>query len=102
MNFESVMSYGLNAAGFVGARQNVSDKLKMKRFRSHFGIGPSAIIAMVKDLNTDTNNKKNNKNMLKHIMMTLCWFKLYETKHVMKTVRSIAYKIQCLKAKKKI
>ena len=67
---------------------------------------------MVKDLNTDTNNKKNNKNMLKHIMMTLCWFKLYETEHVMagrwefgeeycqKTVRSIAYKIQCLKAKK--
>ncbi|KAL7425819.1 hypothetical protein ACHAXH_000982 [Discostella pseudostelligera] len=106
------MAYGLDVAGLCGARQNVKDKLKLKHFRSHFGIGPKVILAMVKDMNFDLEDKNNNKNALKHIMMTLCWLKLSETECVMagrwgfgegycrKTVKSFTSKIQHLKARK--
>lgn len=112
MDFDYIMAYGLDVAGFGGARQNVNDKLKLKRFRSHFGIGPKAILAMLKDMKIDLEDKRNNKKVLKHIMMTLCWLKLYETECVMagrwgfgeeycrNTVKSFASKIQHLKARK--
>jgi len=110
MNVESMMSFGLDLVGFSGARQNVSDKLKMKRFRAHYGIGPDTVLAIVKDLKIDVRGK--NKTSLKHIMMALCWLKLNETEHVMAgrwgfgeefcwdTVKLYASKIQSLKAKK--
>ncbi len=107
MNVRSVMSFGLEMVGFGAKRQKVRDTLSMQRFRSHFGIGPEAII----DLFADTKHDKRD-TLLSHLMMTLCWLKLYETKHVMSgrwgfgeefcrdTVKVFALRLQCLKAKK--
>jgi hypothetical protein len=75
MNVRSVMSFGLEMVGFGAKRQKVRDTLNMQRFRSHFGIGPEAIIDLIADMKRDT--------LLSHLMMALCWLKLYETKHVM-------------------
>ena len=103
LNTTSVMSYGLQIVGFEIGRQDVAEELRMKRFRSHFGIGPKAIIAILKDT-TDIDLEK--------LLMTLCWLKLYETEHVMagrwghceefcrRTVKDIALKVQRLKSKK--
>ena len=103
LNTTSVLSYGLQIVGFEIGRQDVAEELLMKRFRSHFGIGPKAIIAILKDM-TDIDLEK--------LLMTLCWFKLYETEHVMagrwghceefcrRTVKDIALKVQQLKSKK--
>ena len=49
MNVKSVMSFGLELVGFGAKRQNVRDKLNLQRFRSHFGIGPEAIVAIIAD-----------------------------------------------------
>ncbi len=76
----------------------------MQCFRAHFGVGPKAIVAMLKDLSSKQN--------VGHIMIMLCWLKLYETKHIMSgrwgyseefcrdIVKQTATTIQCLKAKK--
>jgi hypothetical protein len=74
MNVKSVMSFGLEMVGFGAKRQNVRDNLSIRRFRSHFGIGPAVIVAIIVDTKNDIE--------LKHLM-TLCWLKLYETEHVM-------------------
>jgi len=79
MNVKSVMSFGLELIGFGAKRQNVQDKLNLQCFRSHFGIGPDAIVAIIADIK---HNKRENI-ILSHLMMTLCWLKLYETEHVM-------------------
>ncbi len=103
MNVKSVMSFGLELVGFEAKRQKVQDELNMQHFRSRFGIGPGAIITIIAEM-------KNNI-VLKHLMMTLCWLKLYETNHVMSgrwgfgeelcrgTVKHIASRLQCLKGK---
>ena len=100
---QSVMSYGLQIVGFGMKRQDVAKELQMKRFRSHFGVGPKAIIAILRDAK-DVN--------IENLLMTLCWLKLYETEHVMagrwghceefcrKTVKDVASRIQRLKSKK--
>ena len=107
MNVRSVMSFGLEMVGFGAKRQKVRDTLNIQRFRSHFGIGPEAIIDLIADMKHDKRD-----TLLSHLMMTLCWLKLYETKHVMSgrwgfgeefcrdTVKVIALRLQCLKAKK--
>jgi hypothetical protein len=104
MNVKSVMSFGLEMVGFGAKRQNVRDNLSIQRFRSHFGIGPAVIVAIIADTKNDIN--------LKHLLMTLCWLKLYETEHVMSgrwgygeevcrdTVKHIASRLQHLKSKK--
>ena len=108
MNVKSVMSFGLELVGFGAKKQNVQDKLNLQCFRSHFGIGPEAIVAIIADIK---HNKRENI-ILSHLMMTLCWLKLYETEHVMSgrwgfgeefcrdTVKQITSRLQCLKAKK--
>jgi hypothetical protein len=85
----------------------VQDTLNMQHFRSHFGIGPEAIIDIIANM---TNGKRD--TLLKDLMMTLCWLKLYETEHVTSgrwgygeefcrdAVKRITTKLQCLKAKK--
>ncbi len=107
MNAKAIMSLGLVMVGFGAKRQNVRDKLNMQRFRSHFGIGPEAIIDIIADMK---NGKRD--TLLSHLMMTLCWLNLYKTEHVMSgrwgfgeefcrdTVKHIAARLQCLKAKK--
>jgi hypothetical protein len=86
--------------GFGAKRQNVHDNLSMQHFRSHFGIGPGIIVAIIA-------YEKN-----EHLLMTLCWLKLYKTEHVMSgrwgygekvcrdTVKHIASRLQHLKSKK--
>ena len=76
MNVKSVMSFGLEMVGFGAKRQNVRDNLSIQRFRSHFGIGPAVIVAIIADTTNDIVD-------LKHLLMTLCWLKLYKTEHVM-------------------
>ena len=107
MDGKSVMSFGLDMVGFGAKRQNVRDTLNMQRFRSHFGIGPEAIIDVIAGM---TNGKRD--TLLKDLMMTLCWLKLYETEHVMSgkwgygeefcrdIVKQTATAIQRLKKKK--
>jgi hypothetical protein len=108
MNAKSVMSFGLELVGFGAKRQNVRDLLNLQCFRSHFGIGPESIVAIIADMK---HNKRENI-ILRHLMMTLCWLKLYETEHVMSgrwgfseefcrdTVKQTDSRPQCLKAKK--
>ena len=83
MGSEWILSFGLGIVGFGPARQHVSDDLNIKRFRSHFGIGPKAILSIAKDLHIDLKDKKGHHNELKFLMMALCWLKLYDTEHVM-------------------
>jgi len=80
MNAKAVMSFGLEMVGFGAKRQNVRDKLNVQRFRSHFGISPEAIVDIIADMK---HGKKRDDTLLSHLMMTLCWLKLYETEHVM-------------------
>ena len=47
INVKWVMSFGLELVGFGAKRQNVRDKLNLQRFRSHFGIGPEANVAII-------------------------------------------------------
>jgi hypothetical protein len=96
--------------GFGAKRQNVQYSLNMQHFRSHFGVGPEAIVAILKDLPHEQNEQEQKK--LKLLMITLCWLKLYETEHIMlgrwgcgeefcrDTVKQIATRIQRLKATK--
>jgi hypothetical protein len=109
MNAKAVMSFGLEMVGFGAKRQNVRDKLNVQRFRSHFGISPEAIVDIIADMK---HGKKRDDTLLSHLMMTLCWLKLYETEHVMSgrwgfgeefcrdTVKHVATRLQRLKAKK--
>ncbi len=53
MNVKSVMSFGLEMVGFGAKRQNVHDNLSIQRFRSHFGIGPAVIVAIIVDTNVE-------------------------------------------------
>jgi hypothetical protein len=46
----------------------------MHHFRSHFGIGPGVIVAIIADT-------KNNIE-LKHLLRILCWLQFYEVEHV--------------------
>ncbi len=75
MNVRSVMSFGLEMLPLEQRDKRVQDTLNMQRFRSHFGIGPEAIIDLI------IANMKHDKRdtLLSNLMMTLCWLKLYET-----------------------
>jgi hypothetical protein len=79
LDAESIMSYGLHVAGF--SKPNLGKKLNMQHFRSHFGIGPKAIVAILNNLPNQKNEQEQKK--VECLMMTLCWLKLYKTKHVM-------------------
>jgi hypothetical protein len=52
-NVKSAMSFGLEIVGFGAKRQKVRDNLSMRRFRSHFGIGPGVIVAIIADTKND-------------------------------------------------
>jgi hypothetical protein len=67
MNVKSVISFGLELVVFGAKRQNVQDWLNLQCFRSHFGIGPEAIIAII----ADTKNNKR-ENILSRLIMTWC------------------------------
>jgi hypothetical protein len=107
-----ILSFGLDIVGFWAARQNVSDKLNLKRFRSHYGIGPGAIMAIATDMRIDFKNNKKSAKEMKYILIALCWLKLYETEHVMAgrwgfgeefcrdMVRSTVQRLQSLMKKK--
>jgi hypothetical protein len=114
INVKSVISFGLDMAGFEAKRQTVRDSLNMQRFRAHFGVGPETIVAMLKDLLPSKPEAIDviAADDLKDLMMMLCWLKLYETEHVMsgrwgygeeycrEAVKQNATRIQCLKKAK--
>ncbi len=58
MNVKSVMSFGIEMVGFGAKRQNIRDSLNMQHFRSHFGVGPEAIVAILKDLPNEQNEQE--------------------------------------------
>lgn len=100
--------FGLCLVGFGTTRQNVCDRTNKERFRAHYGVGPLAIIAAIVDMR----RKFKEEVEVKHLMMTLCWLKLYETENVMagrwghceqfcrETVKRYASKLQRLKGLK--
>ncbi len=59
LDAESIMLYGVHCAGF--SKQNVAEKLNMQRFRSHFGIGPKAIVAILNDIPNQKNEQEQKK-----------------------------------------
>ncbi len=61
MNVKSVMSFGIEMVGFGAKRQNVRDSLNAQHFRSHFGVGPEAIVAILKDLPNEQNEQEQKK-----------------------------------------
>jgi hypothetical protein len=73
INVKSNMSFGLELVGFGAKRHR--DNISMQHFRSHFGIGPGVIVAIIADTKNDIE--------FKHLLMTLCWLKSYKTEHVM-------------------
>lgn len=103
---EIILSIGLSLVGFGEERQCVSTRLNNERFRSHFGIGPKAIVAAFKDL--QKYNPSENLEV-EHFLMALCWLKIYDTEHVMsgrwgyceeycrETVKFYVEKLQMLK-----
>ena len=56
LDADMIMSYGLHVAGF--SKQNVAEKLNMQHFRSHFGIGPKAIVAILNNLPNQKNEQE--------------------------------------------
>ena len=42
-----ILSFGLFLVGFGSIRQHVSERLNLERFRSHFGVGPKAIVKVL-------------------------------------------------------
>ncbi len=78
---ENVLSLGLIYAGFSPKRQqNVkSRKLLLDRFTSHYGPVPGAVSA----LHLELIEKFGDSFSFKCLMMTLHWFKCYQTEHCM-------------------
>ena len=75
-----ILSFGLFLVGFGFIWQHGSKKLNLERFRSHFGVSPKAIVKVLNDL--EIKHHKRNE-YVEHVMMALCWLKLYETEHVL-------------------
>jgi hypothetical protein len=105
----AILSLGLSLAGFDLKRQKCSEKKRLRRFRSHYGVGPDAIAALLSDLKRLQPEKTHNVSSL---FMTILWLKLYETEEVMagrwgfgeeycrNTVKEYISRIQKLKAYK--
>ncbi|KAL7537676.1 hypothetical protein ACHAXR_011645 [Thalassiosira sp. AJA248-18] len=103
-----VFSFGLSQVGFDENRQHsVCRDLNIERFKAHYGIEPITVWAIFRDLKKDHPSVN-----LKHFMLALNWFKLYDTEHVLAgrwgncedhiraKVKEYARKIQSLKTKK--
>ena len=104
-----ILAIGLSHVGFGDERQRCSDELCMRRFRAHYGIGPSAIKALIADLKRYQPDKPVH---LSSLFMAICWLRLYDTEEVMagrwgfgeqqcrEKVRDYVSRIQALKPMK--
>ena len=104
-----ILALGLSLAGFGSRRQRCSERLRLRRFRSHYGVGPAAIRALLSDLRRHQPEKVHDLSCL---FMAIMWLKLYDTEEVMagrwnfgegycrKTVRDYVLRIQRLKTLK--
>jgi hypothetical protein len=74
-----IMFWGLEKVGFGCRRQaRVGIKLNMHRFKAQFEIGPRTINAVFEDL-----RRKFPKTKMEDLLLTLNWFKLYESESVL-------------------
>ena len=80
---DDVLDFGLSLVGFGTKRQKVRPEQNTKRFRAHYGVGPKAIAALLKDLSPPEPDKSWSKKYVKKLLMGVCWLKLYETEEVM-------------------
>jgi len=78
INEGTILSFGLSLVG-IPKWQTCCARLKMRRFRSHFGVGPRAIVALVSDMKR-TQNKPIN---LTYLFVAISWLKIYETEEQM-------------------
>ena len=78
INEGTILSFGLSLVG-IPKWQTCCAGLKMRRFRSHFGVGPRAIVALVSDMKR-TQNKPIN---LTYLFVAISWLKIYETEEQM-------------------
>ena len=74
-----VLSVGLSYCGFDAKRQKrVNLDRNIKRFKSFFGVPPTTVAPILKDL------KDNNPNLIhKDSLMAMNWLYLYETREVL-------------------
>lgn len=79
MTDQSILSFGLAQVGFGEKRQvKARMSLNVKRFRAFYGVGPQTVKAIFDDLRDNHPSIK-----LRDLLMTLNWFKLYDTEHVL-------------------
>jgi hypothetical protein len=77
------LELGLEIAGFGGQRQR-SVKIKIRRFRGHYGISPEACSAVFVDLQTTAIAKARiDKPDIHSFLMALDWLKTYKTEEQM-------------------
>ena len=81
MTEDDVLLHGLNYVGFCPKRQsNVKNReLLINRFKAHFGPVPAAVV----DLQLELVEGFDQSCSFNHLMMTLHWFKCYQTEHCM-------------------
>jgi hypothetical protein len=77
---EGILSMALDLVGFGPTRQVTSMDLKLRRFRSHFGVGPETVKEMFEKLNEEHRGFDVD---LKGLLMALNWLKLYDPEEVL-------------------
>ena len=70
-----ILSIGLFLAGFKDERQYISQRLKLERFRSFYGIGPKAMLEMYKDLCANGGKIKD----ISTFFLAMNWLRLYDS-----------------------
>ena len=80
-----ILVFGLSLVGFESSRQQVREELNIRRFRSHYGVGPKAIEALIKDLNPIDSGK-----VLDDIIPALL-IRIYKIKHQLLFSREISF-----------
>lgn len=74
VSYHKCLRRGLRYVGFPDRRQKVCRRTNDERFKAHYGVGAETVCAIAND---------NPGITFKHLLITLCWWKLYETEHVM-------------------
>lgn len=103
-----ILSFGLQKVNFEEKRQQrVNQKKNVERFKAHYGPTPKAVLNIFKDLKEVLPSAK-----LIYLLLTLNWFKLYDTEkvlsgrwdfcedHIRCKIKYYGAKIQSLKEKK--
>jgi hypothetical protein len=105
---ENILFRGLQKVNFSAKRQQrVKQKTNLSRFRAHYGPPPIVVLNILKDLKMEHPSVK-----LEYLLLTLNWFKLYDTEkvlsgrwdycedHIRCKIKWYGSKLQALKEKK--